>query len=426
MKAHIEEINSVQKRIKIECGKDDVNSAFDTVFRDVRKKAKIHGFRPGKAPLGMIKNLYGDSIAAEVADKLIRQYLFTAIQEHSVEPISQPVLEANELPQQDKVYSFSAVVDLMPQIELTGYTDLDLSFKPVEVNDQAVEAEIKGISRQQAKTQSAEEGSAAKEGQMVEFDQEASHEGKEISDLNSKGNSVELGEGQMLPALEEAIIGMKVGDEKDAKISLPEAYNDKDLAGKEITLKIKLNSLQDVILPTIDDEFAKDLGLESLDELKTKVQERLNHQAETSKRNQLEAQIFEKVGAVNNFEVPPAIVDQVIDSMITDATKQMDEKQQREMKQDHEYRDQLKEDAKVRSRNTLILHEIIKSEKLEVSDEDIEANIQEMFAGSGEDIDAKVMESIKKSFNQQQKENLLFRKAIDFVIGKSKITEKFD
>tara|TARA_B100001094_G_scaffold322015_1_gene370669 strand:- start:1880 stop:3163 length:1284 start_codon:yes stop_codon:yes gene_type:complete len=425
MKAQVEEINSVQKRIKIECGKDDVNLVFDNVYKNVRKKAKIQGFRTGKAPLGMIRKLYGASVASEVADKLIRQYLFEAMESESIQPISAPVLETSTLPEQDKEYSFSAVIDLMPNVTVEGYKGLELSYTAAKLGEDSVNEELTALRSQQAKTQPTEEGASAKEGMLVTFDQAATIDGKEIKEMQAQEIKAEIGKQQLFPALEEALVGMKVGEEKEAKFTLPDNYNDKDIAGKEASVNLVLKALHTPILPELDDEFAKDLGLESLDELKTKVAERLEQQAEGFKRNQLESQIFTALDKANQFEVPPVIVDQVIDSMIAEsAGDKADEKQVAELKSEKATRDRFREDAKARSRNTLMLHEIIKNEKLEVTDEDLEESIKSMFAGSGQEIDSSILQSLKKSMNQQQRENLLFKKAVDFVITNSTITEK--
>ena len=133
MKSTIEDINSVQKRLKIECETEEVNQAFLDSYKNVKKKAKIQGFRPGKAPIEMIKKLYGASVAGEVADQLIRKHLFEAISSNELNPVSTPVLETNDLPSEGEAFNFSVIIDQMPEFEVKGYKGLKLEYQSVEI-----------------------------------------------------------------------------------------------------------------------------------------------------------------------------------------------------------------------------------------------------------------------------------------------------
>ncbi|MBC7660877.1 MAG: trigger factor [Chitinophagaceae bacterium] len=424
MKAHVEEVSSVQRRIRVELSAIDVKSAFDSVYKNLQGKARINGFRPGKAPLNVIKKMYGSSIAYDVADQLVRNNLFTAIEEKDLRPIAAPVLETFDLPKEDADYAFSAIVDILPTLAISGYKGLNLSASVVDVGDSDVEREIEFIQRRQAKSKDAPEGTLAKAGHVVNISQKATVDGEEFSEFTFDKVPVELGKNYLLPELEEAVVGMKVGDSKKVTIAVPEHVLDKSKVGKKAEATVKLEGITELTLPEVNDELAKDLGLENLQTLKANIRDRLDKQADSHKRNQLETGIFEELNKTNSFEVPPSMIEQVIDSMFDEAEFSSDS-ERKAMKANAAEREKARETALQRARNTLILSEVIKSEKINVTDEDFDAYVKELIGGSmgGMPADTKLIESIKASMGQHARESLLFKKAIDFVISHSKITE---
>ncbi|MFW7379749.1 MAG: trigger factor [Oligoflexus sp.] len=426
MKALVEEVNTVQRRIKIELSESDVNTAFNKVYQNLRKKAHVRGFRPGKAPMQILKKFYGTSVAVDVADRLVRDHLFSAIEKESLQPIATPVLETSELPAENASYSFSALIDVMPSLKVEGYQGLELSYQPFVADDAALERELEMVQRRQGKTKDAEAGTAAAAGHIATISQTAKLEGEDFPPYSLEKVPLELGKQSILPEIEEGVIGLKVGEQRDIKVKIHETFPEQSLVGKEVDCVVTLGALQEMVLPELNDELAKDLGLENLDALKNNIRDGLARQAEQHKRNQLETDIFEQLGAKNQFDVPPSMVDQVIDSMIDDMQFPSD-KERQDAKKDEEQRKALRETAKQRARNTLILSEIIKTEKIEVTDEDLDAYVADMISGAGksqEELDQKLLESIKQSLGQQAKESLLFRKALDRIIEQANVVEK--
>ncbi|HET9240943.1 MAG TPA: trigger factor [Oligoflexus sp.] len=424
MKALVEEVNTVQRRIKVELSAVDVKSAFDSVYRKLQQKARINGFRPGKAPMNVIRKMYGSSIAYDVADQLVRNHLFSAIEQQSLRPIAAPVLETMDLPKEDNDYSFSALVDILPALKIEGYKGLNLEASTSEVSDADVERELEMIQRRHAKTKDAEEGTAAGANHLVTISQKAKVDGEEFPEFTFESVPVELGKKYLLPELEDALTGMKAGEEKELSIQVPEHVNDKSKVGKTAQCTVKLEKVVEILLPEINDELAKDMGVDSLDALKTNIRDRLQRQAEGAKRSQLETAIFDQLSASNNFEVPPSMVDQVIDSMFDEMEFQNDA-QRKAAKSNEDERKRLRDTAKQRAKNTLILSEIIKSESIQVNDDDFDSYVKELVGGAqaGKELDAKLIESIKASMGPHARESLLFKKALDFVIDNAKVTE---
>ena len=199
MKALVEEVNSVQKRIKVELSQEDVKNAFDSVYKRLKQKARIKGFRPGKAPLGVIKKFYGNSVAVDVADQLVKSHLFSAIEDQSITPISTPVLETMDLPAEDKPYTFSALVDILPDLKIEGYKGMELAHDAVEVTDSALEQELEVLQRRQAKTKDVEDKDAvAAAGHLATLSQSATMDGQTFAPFTFDKVPVELEWGKSL------------------------------------------------------------------------------------------------------------------------------------------------------------------------------------------------------------------------------------
>ena len=427
MKSTIEEVNKVQKRIKIELTESEVTEAFQKTFAGIQRKSHIKGFRPGKAPLNIIKKFYGESAASEVADKLIKENVFGALKEHNVNAISSPVLELEALPKDGECFQISALIDIMPAVTIDGYKGLELSYTAIDVNDETVTKEIKVMQRRHGKQKELEAGTAAAKGMVVTFDQTASREdGTPIDHATTKDVTLEIGEESgflLLPEIEKALIGMKVGGQKTVTPTFPKDYRDAELAGKKATVTLHITKLQELILPALDDDFAKDVGAESLEALKNNIRSYYEKQAEQMKRQQLEGDSLRQLIERNPFEVPPSLVDRTIDAMV-DELNIPDVKKRNTLKQDEAYRERLKTTAKERVKNTLILSTVIETEKFEVTDEDMSKYWEELFPTlpEGETSREAFAKKLKKMYETTTKENLLFRKALDFLINNGNVT----
>ena len=284
MKASVEEVNSVQRRLTIELSEEAVKSAFQGMYQKLRKKARINGFRPGKAPLNVIKKLYGGSVAVDVADELIRQHLYTAIQDQSLAPISAPVIETSDLPSEEGPYVFKAVVDILPAIELDGYKGLKAEFIPTIVDDESISKELESFrERHSTVKELSEEGVTVELSHRVTVKQTATIDGEEFAPFALDNVPLQLGKDSLLKDLEDAIVGLKVGEEKAYSTKVPEGFGNDDLVGKTIDCVCTVVAIAEVQLPELDDELAKDAGFDSLDALKSEIKTKQDNQADQSK-----------------------------------------------------------------------------------------------------------------------------------------------
>lgn len=417
----VEEINSVQRRIKVALTADLVEKAFEDAYRNVQKKAKLQGFRPGKAPLNVIKKLYGDSVRGEVGEKLINKHLFEILKEKKINPIAAPVVENMDMPTTGKDFNFSAVVDVMPEIKVKDWKGLDLKADKYEVKPESMTREIDFLRRRHAKTKNIEDGVAAGAGHLAFIGHKVYQNGNLIENMDVEEFPVALGFKEIFADLENAIMGMKKGQTKKATITLPADYNDASLAGKPVDFEITLKNLQELAMPELNDDFAKDVGFDTIDALRTEINKQLEKRGKQLRRQKLEASIMDELRQRNAFEVPPSMVDQVIDSMIMELNIG-DEKEKKKLLRNEDVRKSFRDTAKTKAQNTLILWRVAQDEKLEVTDELVRKHIMENVPGTDKWEEKKLTDFVSQVKPRLQ-ENLVFEMALDHIIASAKLTE---
>ncbi len=417
----VEEINSVQRRIKVSLPPDLVAIAFEDAYRKVQKKAKLQGFRPGKAPITIIKKFYGDSVRSDVGEQLINKHLFQILKDKNINPIAPPVVENMDVPASDKPFTFSAIVDIMPEIDVKNWKGLTLSANTYEIKPETLTREVDLLRRRQAKTKELTTPGKASAGHLATIGHKVYKDGLLIENMDVEEFPVALGFKEIFVDLENSILGMSIGETKKTTITLPDNYNEPSLAGKAVEFEITLKNLQDLTLPEYNDEFCKDVGFDSVSALSAEITLQLTKRGSQLRRQKLEGAIMDQLRTSNNFEVPPSMVDQVIDSMINELNIE-DQKEKKALLKNDEVRKSFRDTAKIKAQNTLILWRIAQAEKLEVTDDRIRKHILDNAPGSDKWDDKKMTDFIKQVRPRVQ-ENLSFEMALDHIVANGKVTE---
>jgi len=423
MKAIVEDINSVQRRIKVTVPSEDVNKAFMAYFQKVRGKAKVHGFRQGKVPMNLVKKMYSGSGAYDIVDQLIRDHLLSSIRETGIRAISQPYVESSNIPAENEPYEISAIVDVLPEIKLNDqHKNLVVSYEHHTADDHMLGHRLDHLARQHARVKPVEEGARCVNGNLVKVSFKATVDGVQDPQLSIDEQVIEVGRHQLfLPEIENALVGMAVGETKSvSKLFEGENILEK-YRNKTAVFEVRVNSIQKLEIPAIDEEFAKDLNYESVEDLKSKVKaglasyyERLNQDAV---HNALLVRLNEKVG----FEVPPSITDQVIDHILSQTEYRNDADRQKALA-DKQLRADVLPEAKMRAKNTMILHEVIKEEKLTVSDDEIREAIREMSRETDPAKQERDFNRNLKQYSESVREQILFKKALSFLLSHAKVS----
>jgi trigger factor len=420
MKSSIESVNEFQCRVSVEVTPDEVNKAFEEAYRKLQRQAKVQGFRPGKAPLNIIRKLYGASVKAEVGETLINAHLFNVLEEKAIRPVAAPVLEKLDSPACDQAFNFTALVDIMPTIEINNYKGLNVTAEKYEINDSTIEREIEVLRRRQARGTPVDAATVAAAGHLATIGHTATLEGNPVPSMHIESMDVILGHEELFRDLENAIIGMKAGESKNAKITLPADYGDPDLASKTLDFSIELKELKQLELPAFDDEFAKDLNFKDAETLKANIRSYLEERGNNLRRQKLEMAILDKLIENHPFEVPPAMVDEVIDGLIQDMRHLSKEERQRAMT-DENLRKSFLATAKRRMQNTLLLWHINQQEKLEITDAEVRERATATLNSMGM-TDLKHLTNILRNLEPRIRENMIIEKVVNFLIDNANIT----
>ena len=419
MKSNLEEVSSVQKKIKITVPQENVNKAFNDAYKRYQKKSRIHGFRAGKAPLYLIKNNYGSQISYEVSDALLDKSLKSAILEHKLEPVSRPHVSDFNEPAFDKEFSFTALIDVFSKIPLKEtYKGLEVSYPVQSFNEDEVSKELKAIRRHYVRTAAIEDQSVAiaAEGHLAVVSYDSSFSDAKVARLCAQSSRVAMGLEELPKEIEAALVGMKKGEKKEIETTLS---IDPEFSEKKLKISISIEDVLSFSLPELNDDFAKELKQESLEELTGLIRKNIEQKVENSNRTSKEAVLLETLSGKVSFDIPPAITSQVIDGMIHELYGQSEGV--KTLLKDEKFREKLLPEATKRAKNTLLLWEVAKAEKIDVSSAEIKDYIKKSL-GNGAD-DAKVEDLYAKS-QERVKETLVFEKVIEVIASFADLKEE--
>ena len=424
MKANVEEISSIKKKVSIEIPEDQVTKEVESFYKDLGKKAKIKGFRPGKVPRDILERYFKDYVKAEVVQKLIQDTYPQALSEADLQPVSPPVIDPGEFVE-GKSYQYSAVIETKPDITLEGYNGLKIEGKKEEVKDEEVEGRLKALQNLHANLKTLSEARPIQAGDYVILDYEASMGGKPLEGGKAIDFTVEVGSGQFIPAFEEKLIGVKSEEEKTMEVSFPEDYGYQKWAGKTISFDVKIKEIKEKILPPLDDEFAKDLGdYASFEEFKAKLKGEIEKEKELGLERQLKDLVVDQLLEANPFEVPESLVEEQAKAMVSD-TKLRLAAQGVALKNMGVSEEKLQEDyrgmAQKQVRTFLILEKIAGQEGIEVTDEEAEGRLREMSERMHQKFDVVKRYYEKNGLLPEVKAGIIRDKTLNFLLEKANI-----
>jgi len=427
MQVHVETLSPVSKKVSFEIPADQVNAEIEKAYGRIQKKAKLQGFRPGKAPLQLIKRTYSDSMRDEVMRRFYEQTLFKTLDEHKIEPIESPTIESDIL-EENTPFKYSAVVEVMPEVVVKDYTGLAITKEKYAFNPESIEEELKKMQANMAQLVPVEDGAAVENGDTVTLDYSFSVEGCPEETSAEEDAQVEVGSHRLLPGFEDQLVGMKCGDSKQISITLPAEYRTPEAAGKEGVFQVTLKEIKRKDLPELNDEFAQQFGdFQTMDDLRAKMTEYHQKQELDRIENDQKEQIIQELIKKNPLEVPSSMVARQLDYMLENLKNRL--KSQRmsiEMMglDDNGFRERFREQAADKVRAGLLLMSLVEKENFTVTDEDMEKRF-EMIAAGNADMLARVKEHYANNRKAQQAlaSEIKEDKAIQLLLDNAVITE---
>ena len=429
MKVTVEDQSTVKKVLHIEVPQDEVSRELDSAYAELKKTAKIKGFRPGKAPRSVLERLYGKDVKADVSGKLIQSAFIDALKETELNIVGSPKVDPPELDGQ-KVYAFDAAIEISPEIGDIDFEGLELNRTKYEATAEEVDNQLKVLQKNLTKREKLSEERPIQENDVAVIDYEGFKNGQPFDPAKKTENfTLKVGEGHIVKDLDDGLMGLRTNEEKEIEVAFPDDYYKEEMAGQQLVFKVKLNEIREEVIPELDDAFARSISdqFDSLDTLKAKIHENLLEGYQKRTEQELNEQIFQQLLDKTDFEVPDTLVDSELTHIISDAERSF-------AQSNKSFEDvgltkegleaQYRPTAEKQVRRHLILSKLIEQEKLELSDEELDQGFTEMA-----DIYQQPVEHLKGYYNQNKdglayfKHTLLEKKVLKLIMDKGRITE---
>ena len=394
------------------------------------KDAKVDGFRPGHVPANVIEKNFKKEIDGEILNHIISDEYQKAVAENELKPIADIKLEKYEI-QADKA-EVVFTIPVLPSFELGQYKGLEVEKENFEVTDEKVNEEIEGMRKNASKLKEVPENEEAKNDDVVNINFEGFVDGVAFDGGKAEGYDLTLGSHSFIDTFEDQIVGHKKNDEFDVNVKFPEAYHAENLKGKPALFKVKVNSIKRKEEAELNDDLAKELGFESVDDMRAKTRENITKREEARVENEFKNKIIEKVVDGTNVEAPRALVDREIEFQINRFAQQL-QMQGINLSQYFQMTgqtiDKMREDSREMAEKSvkteLVLSEISKVENITVTDEEVDNEFEVMATMYGMD-KATMLDEVKKSGNYQRfvdeaKYRLVNQKTIDLLVKETKV-----
>ena len=424
MNVNIEEPNSLRRKLTIEVEPDEIKHELDRAFNELKRGVVLKGFRPGHAPRNLLERFFGEQVRGEVIQKLVKEYTDKALEEHDLKPVVAPeiVTEQTDL-QKDLSLKFSATFDLRPKIEVKDYEGLKVPESKVGVGDTEVEEAIERFRERQATLKKIEDRTVVEDGDYALASIEAFEDGKPLSSTKPDDRLVEVSERALAHGVYEVLKGAELGKQMKASKTYPADYSHKDLAGKTIEWRATPKELYRRELPTVDDDFAKDLGDENLEAFRTRVRAELLAHATQEANARARQGLLDIVIERNPVELPESLVARELSAMEAELHQTLEagglshEEADDRVKQNA---DDLKTRAEKRARTGLIVDALAEQEKIEINDEELGERVATIVTQSGRNRD-RAAEFYRSPENREAlRQSMRREKALDFILSRAK------
>jgi len=421
MKVAVEDISPVKKKIRIEVSPDAVTAEMNKAIADIAKKAKIPGFRPGKAPKAIVEKHYAEEVRSDVVNRLITDSYFRAIQEQKISPVDMPEIGDVSM-SRDEPLSFSATVEVRPDIQLGTYDGVEVKEQNLTVTDEDVAQTIDRLREMYAQLEVVEGRSVQKEDTLV-IDFQGFREGKPIDGAKAADYMLTLGKGSLIPGFEDQLEGMSKGETREIKVTFPGDYSNAGLAGKDAQFTVTLKEIKRAVVPELNDEFAKDIGdHKSVEDLRARIKEDIEVRKRNEQASAQREELLSKLIEAHSFDVPPGMVDRELQSMFRQhATRQARQGADVKSLDVAAFRDQHRALAEGRVKGVLILDAVAERENVAVSDEELSAELAVIARKSGQPVEAvrKYYDSLDGGM-ENLRSSLIQEKALGLLLSRAK------
>ena len=416
----VEELSSTEKKIDVWVPADEVSSTYESVLAEVRRDAKLRGFRKGKAPRSVIESVYGGTIRGEVSERLVSSTIEDALRRSSLSPVTTPRISPEAL-ERGREFHYTVTLEVVPEFELGPYKGISIEEEERSVTDEEVEDYIERLRERAAEAKPLAEDREVRKGDVVVLDYEGLLDGRSLEGLTQRGVQLVVGEGRLVEAFEEGLLGMRKGEEKEIEVTYDEGFAVEEAAGKTVRFKVRLNDVLERELPPLDDEFAKDVGAEDVEDLKKKVREHLEAELRRRRDSARRSAVVRWIDEHNTFDVPRSLVEAEATRLRRDLEARMRGMGAEAPPLDEEGLAELRMRAERNVKVGIVLGRIAALEGIEVEEDEVRRRLQETAEALGMNYDEVRSIYERGDLLRGVRSSILEEKVIDFLIKNADI-----
>lgn len=420
MNVSVTDISPGQKKLRVEVPAPKVREEFEEKYRDLAKRAKIKGFRPGKVPRSIIKSYYGKAVEHEISSQFIQETFPEALKETDLKPLTQADVSESRF-EDDGSFSYTALVDICPPFEMPDYKGLKLFKPPVEISEEQVKAELERLRQGQAQLRAVEADRPIREGDVTIVDFTPSVEGKVFDKGKTQDFMVEVGKGSLHPEFDKHLVGHRVGETFSFDLDYAEDTPTREIAGKRVHFDVTIKELKEKEVPELNDEFAQSLGnaqFDSLQALEEEIRNQLRKREDERISGNLGEQIIEKLLRAVDFELSDKVIDSEADRMVDNLRYQFERQGiafDAARFNSPEFRSGYRAQAEKNTRARLVLAKIAEIEQISLTDEDNDEIYRDIGRSFGVSPDKVKREYEDSAIVDQSRERKLESKVLKFI-----------
>ena len=427
LQTELEDISPVKKKLRVEVPVETVLAEYNRVAANYRRHARIAGFRPGKAPVALVKRRYRKDIRQDVLRKLIPETYDQSILERKIRPLGQLQLEQVDFNEGEPLV-YEAVVETLPEFEILEYKGLEIRLEKKAPDEESVTRELEQLRGRHAPLISVSDRKEARDGDYAVVDLVGKYVPDGDDAIRQENTTIRVGDERTQQDFNQALQRMDVGGEKTFVVDYPQDYPEEKLAGRRVRFNLQLNDIKVKDLPELNDEFAKDLGdFDDLDQLREQIRQGLSSQWQQARDSSIRRQLIERLSEANRFQVPEILVEDRIDNKIRDVAYNLARQGVDPSKANLDWnriRDDLRQDAEQEARAALVLSEIAEAENLEVEPSELEAELRQTAEALNQPL-----EKIRQRFHDEEsradlRNRILRRKALELLVEHAAVTEE--
>ncbi len=418
----VESTEGLERRMKVEVPAERVESEIDKRLKEMSRSAKIKGFRPGKAPLKVLRQKYGPQVREDVVSEFVRSSWVEAVTENKLRPVGNPRIESHTDSKEEGL-SFTAVFEVFPDIELQGHEGIEIEKPTAEIGADDVDTMIEKLRAQRMTWEPVERPAA--DGDQVTIDFEGTIDGETFRGGAGNDVAIVLGEGRMLKDFEAGLAGITAGEERTIEVEFPADYGGEEVAGKTAEFKVTARKVEQSRLPELDEEFCRSFGVTEggMERLRAEVEENMAEELRQRVREIVKRQVLDKLVAANTFEVPTALFEQEVQSLRQDMARRINPNAEAD-KAELPERAPFEAPARFRVQLGMLIGEIVRSNEIRVDPARVQQKLQEVAESYGDPAAVIKIYRSNPDLMSQVETAVLEEQVVEWLLERANITEK--